>query len=925
MPRPSSSPLESAYWCFLSYRHADDRAQDRGWATWLHQEIERYDVPAELVGTRNSRGDVIPERIYPVFRDEVSLPADADLSRSIVQALDRSRVLVVLCSPRAVESRYVAEEVLHFKRTGKADRIVAAILDGEPGDARRECFPAPLRHPLGHDGALDATRAVEPIAADFRLPDGHEGFTSAEAYRLALARDGALDKREAKARADAYALHLQLMKLKVIAGVLGVPLEELRDRDQAYRLELARRRARVLRQWLAVVGTLTVLALAAGVAAFQQRNEARSQELTAINQTLEAALELVTRFWDDGDVPRAMSGLSRAAALARQVANHPQATRQESERGEQFRRRLELTRHGWRVLPEPDGVQDFSWSADGTRVATLSAEGRLRLWDASTGRPIAQASRRLGGARKIRVAEAGGYVFVAGDRRVQEAMPLYVWRWDPETDSIEEVYEQGHTDEGEGAVLRTFEMGPRGDRFAIDFLDLSFLTRAGSGHLEEAHAGGGPVQELAFDAAAGRWLGRIGDSLVAIDPGRGGRSVVWNGGEDGGGPGRSRLLGASGRHYAYHFRTGEGVVEVRWRELGASGDRGAFSLELPGWEGEQGGGRHAFEHALLGMDGAILAVPVVGGPDERMELYETGSGAFAGVFRLPRGRRYDRARLSPTDQTLAVPAPDGLELWSPFLFDPAPAPAEETGTVAPRVDDAGETITLADSEPRRVLGLRQLRGPEADGYVNRISSVLRWPDRNHLLVGYADLSIGLYRIEPFRTLELWAHQVEAGSLDGPDEWNRVTVGPDLHLVASPDGRRFISWSQYGGAQIWDLQQPGSPSRPLGPYPDIVQVLFSPDGGAVWTLYGQGASRLGVALATPQSRMTASASVRVAAASSATGTNSSGAWARRTSPGPKSTVGVPPWLTSRRMSAPYGIPHDRGRCAGNVAAAAQSAP
>lgn len=69
------SSTESDYWCFISYRHADNKDQDRDWASWLHREIERYDVPAELVGTKNKRGDILPERIYPAFRDEESLPA----------------------------------------------------------------------------------------------------------------------------------------------------------------------------------------------------------------------------------------------------------------------------------------------------------------------------------------------------------------------------------------------------------------------------------------------------------------------------------------------------------------------------------------------------------------------------------------------------------------------------------------------------------------------------------------------------------------------------------------------------------------------------------------------------------------------------------------------------------------------------------
>src|SRR5476651_1544964 len=94
------------FWCFISYRHADNREPGRQWATWLHQQIETYEVPADLVGTVNDRGDTIPERIFPVFRDEEELPVDADLGNAITNALEASKFLIVVCSPRSVESSY---------------------------------------------------------------------------------------------------------------------------------------------------------------------------------------------------------------------------------------------------------------------------------------------------------------------------------------------------------------------------------------------------------------------------------------------------------------------------------------------------------------------------------------------------------------------------------------------------------------------------------------------------------------------------------------------------------------------------------------------------------------------------------------------------------------------------------------------------
>src|SRR5690349_17316667 len=113
------APTQRRYTAFLSYRHADNKEEGRRWAEWLHQAIETYEVPADLVGKPNMRGEPIPASLYPVFRDEEELPADADLSDNIQRALRNSGSLIVLCSPRACESRFVDEEIRGFKELGK--------------------------------------------------------------------------------------------------------------------------------------------------------------------------------------------------------------------------------------------------------------------------------------------------------------------------------------------------------------------------------------------------------------------------------------------------------------------------------------------------------------------------------------------------------------------------------------------------------------------------------------------------------------------------------------------------------------------------------------------------------------------------------------------------------------------------------------
>jgi WD40 repeat protein len=292
------------YAVFLSYRHSDNKEQGRQWATWLHQVLESYEIPADLIGSKNNQDETVPPSLYPVFRDEEELPADADLTRNIQQALERSRLLVVICSPRAAESRFVAEEIRYFKELGKSDRILALMIDGEPNVSddtgkqqsgiprEAECLPEPLRYGVvADDGNVDWARRTEPIAADAR-PGGQpeQGWTTSAAYREALLKNGKVDEREVAQKVRDYDERLELAKLKVIAGALGVPLGILTARDKAMQLQKAKQRARALRRWLAAVAILGVLAVAGGVYAWRQKQTAQAAQSVAEEEKSRAQL-----------------------------------------------------------------------------------------------------------------------------------------------------------------------------------------------------------------------------------------------------------------------------------------------------------------------------------------------------------------------------------------------------------------------------------------------------------------------------------------------------------------------------------------------------------------------------------------------------------------------------------------------------------
>ena len=73
-----------------------------------------------------------------------------------------------------------------------------------------------------------------------------QGWTTAAAYGEALQKQPDLSRAMRAAAVREYAERLELAKLKVIAGALGLPLGELTQRDKARQLRKAKQRARIL-------------------------------------------------------------------------------------------------------------------------------------------------------------------------------------------------------------------------------------------------------------------------------------------------------------------------------------------------------------------------------------------------------------------------------------------------------------------------------------------------------------------------------------------------------------------------------------------------------------------------------------------------------------------------------------------------------
>src|SRR5262249_19683139 len=108
--------------------------------------------------------------------------------------------------PKAAASQWVDQEVRIFKSLGREDRVLCLIVDGEPNAAAhpelglQECFPEAVRFWVDSDRRITEI-PTEPIAAD--------------------ARKGKDGKRNAI--------------LKILAGILGVSFDDLKQRDQERR------------------------------------------------------------------------------------------------------------------------------------------------------------------------------------------------------------------------------------------------------------------------------------------------------------------------------------------------------------------------------------------------------------------------------------------------------------------------------------------------------------------------------------------------------------------------------------------------------------------------------------------------------------------------------------------------------------------
>lgn len=416
------------YKAFISYSHAVDGQ----FAPALQRALHQFAKPWYM------------RRAVRVFRDESSLSASPELWPSIERVLVGSEYFLLLASPKAATSPWVAKEVEYWCEHKSRSNFLIALTDGSiVWDNDKNDFDWQETNALS--ASLSGTFQEEPRYIDFTWAREHEHLTLSHA------------------------------RFKECVADIAAPLHG-RDKDDLIG-EDVRQHRHTRRLAGTAIMSLIVLTLATTVAAFLavgQRNAARAQARVATSRGLSAtAINMI-----DTNYQLALM----LAAQARHVANTPESRSGLLSTLASNPHHLAFLRH------EGDLVTVVAWSPDGNSVVSGTLAGEIRLWDVEQRSSRVVADRGRSRLTALEFSPDGELVAAGSDDG-----SLALWGVGAEEQ------EEQVVSSGDGEPVMSLRFSPGGDLLAwgaMDNIGLWDVTDARA--IAEAEAQYGPGPEVFF-------------------------------------------------------------------------------------------------------------------------------------------------------------------------------------------------------------------------------------------------------------------------------------------------------------------------------------------------------------------------------------------------------------------------------------------
>jgi RNA polymerase sigma factor (sigma-70 family) len=511
-----------------------------------------------------------------------------------------------------------------------------------------------------------------------------------------------------------------------------------------------------------------------------------------------------------------------------------------------------IARLGGVRLKHDAEVRAVAFAPDGTRLASASADGTLRVWDATTGKELQRFAEHMGPVLCAAYSKDGLLLASGGDdctarvrdartgkqRLAIDAHPAPVRRVAFSPDGrVLATYSGGTVrlwTAAAGKLLHTLRTGEAQPPPQLAGLAGVFLAFSGNGRTVMAS---GPGQVIYL------WDATSGEEKAKLDAGGALRAAAFlrDGGKvavvlRGAGPGRDlvRLWGKAGEKTGY-FDVKDSVLALAFSPDGKylAGTGGKAPLYL--WDVVSGKQVRAFRGAsrpasavAFAPDGKTIATA----DGQRVRLWEVASGTervaaggWPGVVSVALSADGKLAALGCRDQSIRiVDRHSGVELrrcTAEFSGEPAALAFLPDGKTVVSVSEASWALRFWDATTGKEV---RVEGGERAGFTGNPPLVAS-PDGRFLAFRSQSTALFLYDVAARKARRLTDH--------GVGRWP---------VAFSPDSKRLASAERGTEICLWDTAtgKPGKSFRGSGLWP--FALAFSPDGtrlasGSYWVVGG----------------------------------------------------------------------------------------